>query len=49
MSQHTLDLGMLQELIAFASRHDMNVCQKDLGHHRGIAILSIEADQSHLG
>jgi hypothetical protein len=44
MSQHTSDLGMLQELLASPSRHDMNVCKHDLGHHRCIAILSIEAD-----
>jgi hypothetical protein len=48
MSQHSLDLGMFQELIASASRHNMNVGKQDLGHHSGVSILSIEADQSHL-
>src|SRR6266849_320047 len=48
VSQHTLDLGMLQELISSASRHEIYACQDELSDDRRIAILPIEAHQSHL-
>src|SRR5260370_34427808 len=49
VSQHTLDLGMLQELIPSASRHEIDACQDELSDDRRIAILPIEAHQSHHG
>jgi hypothetical protein len=48
MSQHALDLGMLQELIPSPPRNAMHACQNDLGNHGRVAILSVETDQSHL-
>ncbi len=48
MSQHVLDLGMLQELIASASRHEIHTCQDELRDDGHIAILPVEAQQSHL-
>ncbi len=47
MSQHALDLGMLQELIASASRHEVHACQDELRDDGPIAILPVEAHQSH--
>src|SRR5512135_355329 len=46
MSQHSLDLGMLQELIASPPRHQIDTCKYDLRNHGCIAILSIETNQS---
>ena len=46
--QHASELGMLQELIASAACHDMNMGKHDLSDHHCIAILSIEPSQSHL-
>ena len=43
MSQHALDLGMLQELIASASRNAVHACQDELRDDGRIAILPVEA------
>ena len=48
MSQHALDLGMLQELIASASRNAIHACQDELRDDGRITILAVEAHQSHL-
>ncbi len=48
MSQHELDLGTLQELIASPARHEIRACQQKLSDDGRIAILSVETDQSHL-
>ena len=48
MSQHTLDLRMLQELISSPPCHEVNSCKYDLGHHRCITVLSVQTDQCHL-
>ncbi len=39
---------MLQELIASASRHEIHTCQDELRDDGHIAILPVEAQQSHL-
>ncbi len=48
MSQHALDLGVRQELIASASCHEIHACQDELRDDGRIAILPVEAHQSHL-
>ena len=48
MSQHALDLGVLQEQIASASRNAIHACQDELSDDSRIAILPIEAHQSQL-
>ncbi len=48
MRQHALDLGMLQELIASASRNALHTCQDELPDDGHIAILPVEAHQRHL-
>ena len=48
VSQHALDLGMLQEPIASASRHEIHACQNELSDDGRIAILPVQAHQRHL-
>ena len=48
MGQYELDLGMLQELIASTSRHEIHTCQDELRDDGRIAILPVEAHQRHL-
>jgi hypothetical protein len=47
VSQHALDLGMLQELISSASCHQIHACQNELCNHRRVTILAIQTDQGH--
>jgi hypothetical protein len=48
MSQHALELGMLQDLIASATCQQIHPCLNQLGDHDGITILSVQTNQSHL-
>ena len=48
VSQHALELGMLQELLASAPCHQIHACQHELCNHRRVTILSIQTDQGHL-
>ena len=48
MSQRTLDLRMLQDLIPFPSCHKVDTGLNELSDHRRIAVLSIETNQSCL-
>ena len=47
MSQHALDLGMLQELISSPPCHQIHACQNELCNHSCLTILCIETDQRH--
>ncbi len=47
MSQHALDLGMLQEQISSPSRHERCAGQKQLSDDGRIAVGSVETDQRH--
>jgi hypothetical protein len=47
MSQHPLDLLMLQEVRASSPCHQIPPCQHELGYHGCVAIVSIKTDQRH--
>src|SRR5262249_16194758 len=47
MSQHALELGVFQDLIASSPRHQVDACFNELSDHRRVAILPIETNQSH--
>jgi len=47
MSQHALDLGMLQEQLSSPSCHERCAGQKQLSDDGRIAIGSVETDQCH--
>src|SRR5258708_27898218 len=48
VSQHALDLRMLQDLIASGSCDKIHACLKKLSNRYRVAILPIETNQSNL-